>query len=355
LGWFRSSLDSRVELLTVRQLATHTAGLAREGGVRFQHDGYWPSKDELHQAVDTAVVAEPGVRLLYSNYGISVLGDLVASLSGKPHYEYLRDEIFVPLGMESTFCEPDPSTFDELATGYLREDRNGVRPIAPLEKLDAFAAACGSVSTAADMSRYLQFWIEGNEDVLSSQLRNETARTQWYQPDGSVRWGIGTQHWTVGGRDILGHSGLLLGFCPRFGVDLERRRAVVVLANALDAPTIRILEASFRALEKAKNERFGSGAIDRKRAQRFCGEFSNAWAEGMVTCLGDSLIGLYLDDDDVIDQPNTLEIENNAELKVVDGSFASHVGQTVLYDFDRNDQPKSIHYGSYRADWFWPF
>jgi len=45
---------------------------------------------------------EPGSRWVYSNSGYGVLGLVVAKISGQPFSEFLRQRIFIPLGMINT-------------------------------------------------------------------------------------------------------------------------------------------------------------------------------------------------------------------------------------------------------------
>ncbi|HLS78137.1 MAG TPA: serine hydrolase domain-containing protein [Nocardia sp.] len=66
---------------TVRHLLAHASGLAFD---------------------TTEVLAEPGVRRIYSSSGFEVLADFIAGQSGIAFEEYLRESVFVPLGMDSS-------------------------------------------------------------------------------------------------------------------------------------------------------------------------------------------------------------------------------------------------------------
>ena len=51
---------------------------------------------------------EPGTRWSYSNTGYTLLGHVVAKVSGKPFGEFLKERILEPLGMTHSAFEPGP-------------------------------------------------------------------------------------------------------------------------------------------------------------------------------------------------------------------------------------------------------
>ncbi|WP_181787176.1 serine hydrolase domain-containing protein [Streptomyces phytophilus] len=73
---------------TVRHLLAHTSGLGFD---------------------EHRVMAPPGTRRLYSNAGFEVLGDHLAKATDIPLAEYVRDAVFVPLGMAATSLDGSPA------------------------------------------------------------------------------------------------------------------------------------------------------------------------------------------------------------------------------------------------------
>lgn len=104
---------------TVRRIANHTAGLTtfnprnrlsidekiRRYGVLF-----WP----------------PGDHFDYSNLGPQILEDIVARVSGKSYADFVRTEIFSPLGMNRASVGIDPGLQKYAAQRYSSE--HGLRP-----------------------------------------------------------------------------------------------------------------------------------------------------------------------------------------------------------------------------------
>lgn len=74
---------------TVRHLLAHTAGYAFES--------------------DSAVVAKPGTRRIYSNRGIEELARHFGTVSGIPFPEYLAEAVLEPLGLERTELRGSPA------------------------------------------------------------------------------------------------------------------------------------------------------------------------------------------------------------------------------------------------------
>jgi CubicO group peptidase (beta-lactamase class C family) len=91
------------EQVLVRHLFTHTSGLPdmlpddlklRKARV--------PLQRFLDGAVkDTKLSFKPGSRISYQSMGTAIVAEIIQRLSGKPISEYLRREIFEPLGLKS--------------------------------------------------------------------------------------------------------------------------------------------------------------------------------------------------------------------------------------------------------------
>jgi len=91
--------------ITVRQLLTHFGGLRPDLDLKPAWSGYQTGVDK---ALVDVPVAEPGARMIYSDIGFLLLGEIVHKVSGKMLNEYVRDEVYTPLGMtESSFLPPE--------------------------------------------------------------------------------------------------------------------------------------------------------------------------------------------------------------------------------------------------------
>lgn len=141
--------------ITLRDLATHTAGLPREissyppKAPHFTFPSYvvrwaWLQKQQL--------ITPPGTAALYSNVGFDFLGDALAIASSKSYAQLLHDRLIQPLGMWDTTLVP---SFEQCAR-LLR----GPRDEGPCTDTLASGASGGIYSTPADMAKFLQYLLQ---------------------------------------------------------------------------------------------------------------------------------------------------------------------------------------------------
>ncbi|MEO6655504.1 MAG: serine hydrolase domain-containing protein, partial [Pyrinomonadaceae bacterium] len=110
------------------------------------------NKDYLPLFGSDPLEFEPGTKNRYSNAGYVVLGLVIEKISGKSYYDYVRDNIFKPAGMNST----DSYALDELpintAFGYAGTAGARNRNLASLPGRGSSAG--GGYSTATDLLKF---------------------------------------------------------------------------------------------------------------------------------------------------------------------------------------------------------
>jgi D-alanyl-D-alanine-carboxypeptidase/D-alanyl-D-alanine-endopeptidase len=141
--------------ITLLDLATHTAGLPREVSSyprktpHFTFPDYtlrwtWLPKQKL--------VASPGTAALYSNVGFDLLGDALASATGKSYAQLLHERLLQPLGMWDTTLFPSSEQCSRLLQPTGDEG--------PCAATEASGASGGVYSTSADMVKLLQYLLQ---------------------------------------------------------------------------------------------------------------------------------------------------------------------------------------------------
>lgn len=179
---------------TVRHLLAHASGLA------------------MHSA---EVVARPGTRRVYSNYGFTVLAETIQMQSGIDLGRYLTEAVFEPLGMAASRLEGG-----------------------------AAEAGFGAVSTAADLAVFATDLLRPR--TVSAQMHSEATSVQFPGLSGVLPgfgmqrpndWGLGFEirdgkapHWTsdLNSPATFGHFGQTGTF---LWVDPARELALVVLTD----------------------------------------------------------------------------------------------------------------------------
>ncbi len=93
------------QMITVRQLLTHTSGLPAWRPLYILAEG---ERDRVLRVIAAEDLEyQPGTRVVYSDLGFITLGFLLERFTGKQVSELARFEIFEALGLQSTFCNPE--------------------------------------------------------------------------------------------------------------------------------------------------------------------------------------------------------------------------------------------------------
>ena len=225
------------EAITIRHLLTHQGGLIADNSMKDYADGREKAVERL---MTLESLAAPGERMIYSDVGFMVLGELVATVSGQPLDEYTSTHIFQPLGMRETMYSPTSIPADRFAP---TEQRDGHWMRGEVHDPRAFALGrvaghAGLFSTADDLARYAQAMLNGGQLGEVRILQPETvARMTSPQPipGGGLR-GLGWDKrsgYSINRGDLLspsacghgGFTGTALWFDP------EQKLFVIFLSN----------------------------------------------------------------------------------------------------------------------------
>ncbi|MBI4546916.1 MAG: beta-lactamase family protein [Ignavibacteriae bacterium] len=112
------------EKVTTRHLLDMTSGIGDFFGDKFDtapKDKLRKISDFLPLFANDSLLFEPGTQRQYSNGGYIVLGAIIEKVSGQSYYDYVREHIFKPAGMENTESYEADSSVPNLAEGYTRE------------------------------------------------------------------------------------------------------------------------------------------------------------------------------------------------------------------------------------------
>ena len=165
--------------ITVQQLLTHTAGLSNSyrgitqpeflemSAERKRHDTV---ADMVQRLAQLPLNFHPGEHWEYGR-ATDVVGRLVEVMSGQTLDAFLRERIFVPLGMPDTHFYLPQAKLDRFAALY-RPNAAGKIELAESATIESrfvaephvyFSGAGGLVSTARDYFRFHQMMLNGGE------------------------------------------------------------------------------------------------------------------------------------------------------------------------------------------------
>ena len=221
---------------TVRRVASHTAGLPLHSQHFYNGEPYQPPPmDETIRRYGNLITA-PGERWQYSNLGYGLLGYVISRVSGQSYADFMREEVFVPLGMDHTSVHVGPGLEEDQAVKYASEGT----VVPPCDSDSPGAAAI--YSSAHDLIRFAMFHLKNDlpdqEVIISDAALDEMQRpspetgpTEAWEREGSgygIGWFVGV---TEGGLRVVQHSGGTLGVKTILALVPEENLAVAVLSN----------------------------------------------------------------------------------------------------------------------------
>lgn len=237
--------DTYEEPITLWHVLTHTTGF-EDGALGYliveDPDRIMPLAEAMER-YQPVRVNPPGVQTAYSNYATALAGLIVENVSGTPFADYIRENIFEPLGMEdSTFVEPLPEPLaGQMAESYAVEAGRFVEK--PFEIISNFAPAGALSATATDMVRFGQAILNGGE--LDGQRILEVATveqmlTRAFSHDERLTgMALGFYEVDVNGVRLVGHGGDTQWFHSYLGIDQENGLAHFVSFGAPGGSAVR--------------------------------------------------------------------------------------------------------------------
>jgi CubicO group peptidase (beta-lactamase class C family) len=207
-----------LDAITIRHLLKHESGLAADIPRSIRDvERMW--EFIFHEARESA----PGEKMLYSDLGFILLGQIVQNIVGIPLDLYVEETFFQPLGMQRTvFCpldkgfsleeiaptEQDDSWRHRLVHGTVHDEKT--------QLLGGVAGNAGLFSTASDLAIFLRMILNGGE----GHFKPETIALFT-----TLRLGWETFTFAEGAYGHLGFTG------TGMWVDPQRKLGVILLSN----------------------------------------------------------------------------------------------------------------------------
>jgi CubicO group peptidase (beta-lactamase class C family) len=152
LPWFRVASSEASARITVRHLLNQTSGLPENASRGRGAD----STLEAHVRAlsDVELAHPPGTTYEYSSPNYQVLGLIVQEVSGQSFGEYVRQNIFNPLGMDDSFVsQTETQRADTMASGHRYWFGRPVAADLPYE--EGRLPSASLISSSEDMAHYL--------------------------------------------------------------------------------------------------------------------------------------------------------------------------------------------------------
>ena len=221
--------DKPERKITLKHLSTHVSGLPRMPGnfdLSDHEDPYanYSSKEMFEFLNSHKLSRQPGGVDEYSNFAVSVLGQLLSQKQETNYANLLETRIAKPLGMSNTSLKPNADQVKRLAPPH-----DGSLSPAKSWYFDAMAGAGAIRSTIGDMLKFAQANLDPPDSEIGKAIdlafrQQRTSRGYNSTPVG-FGWVINTSTQT------RWHNGQTGGYHSIMFVNRKSNRAVVVLSN----------------------------------------------------------------------------------------------------------------------------
>lgn len=261
LPWFRLRDEFATREIRVNDLLCHRSGLGTFSGDLL----WWGTDYSPKQILQRAAELEPESSFRsaygYSNLMFLAAGEVIAAVSGQSWSDFVRDRILRPLEMNrSTTSVRDLVSLENFASPHKTHlDRS--QPI-PWMNWDAMAAAGGVISSADDMSRWLQVQLRQGELANKQRIFSSGASHEMWQAHTPIKlssapsqrfpsthfraYGLGWALSDYQGLKVVGHGGGYDGMYSQVLMVPEKKLGVVVLTNSMTSITSLL---AYRALD----------------------------------------------------------------------------------------------------------
>jgi CubicO group peptidase (beta-lactamase class C family) len=176
------------ERITIKMLLTHTSGLPdmvpENNDLRKKHA---PLKEFVAATCRTPLLFAPGTQCRYQSMGILLASEIAQRITNMPFRDFLKKEIYSPLGMSQTFLGLGSLKIPDTAQCQVPsdDDWNWNSPY----WRDLGAPWGGAHASAGDVGRFLEFFLHPRDGALKAS----TARTMITNQNQGLnrQWGIG--------------------------------------------------------------------------------------------------------------------------------------------------------------------
>lgn len=255
--------------VTLRHLLTHTSGIKNFTDLPdYPKTMALPATHEemLARFKDRPLEFAPGEKYTYSNSGYYLLGVVIERASGKAYADFLRENIFEPLGMTSTGYDSNSLLIRNRASGY-RMQGDSLVNAAYIDMSVPFAAGA-LYSSVEDLLRWDQAFY--TEKLLTRRSLEEMLTP--FKEERGYGWGVRKRF----DRQVVEHDGGINGFVSSLSRFPADRLTVIVLSNNGSFSTRGIANdltaIAFGAPYKIPEERKAI-ALDARTLEKYVGQY----------------------------------------------------------------------------------
>ena len=230
---------SHKKKITIGHLLSHTSGLPPFKNYSFIQGNMEVVLDSIYNTAPSHNLADTTI---YSDIGIIILGKVIESISGLSLGEFSRQNIFQPLGMNTTMYNPPKEKLHRVVPTEISKNNNLIKGFVHDEnalRMEGVAGHAGLFSTAKDLALFSQMMLNNGiyrwERIFKSEtvklftskssfIKQSSRCFGWDSPSGKASGGVYLSDNSYG---HTGFTGTSLWIDPVNGI------FVILLTNAI--------------------------------------------------------------------------------------------------------------------------
>ncbi|MEN1936366.1 serine hydrolase domain-containing protein [Paenibacillus sp. 102] len=189
IPWFTLKDKEAASKITIKHLLSHSSGISTYSGLSIsdkESKDVNAIKDNVESLSNVVLTAPPGKKHQYSNANFVILGALIEEVTNQTYSDYMKQEVFLPLGMKNAAADNDSAYKKGYLAGY--QSWFGI-PRKSSITYDNGGAPYGYITASAeDMVQYIKFLSgQENADFLTENMMNlyvsphvQTGETRYY-------------------------------------------------------------------------------------------------------------------------------------------------------------------------------
>jgi len=194
------------EKITLRMMVQHRSGIPNLTDTpNFWENPPKSSKEALELVLDLPADFEPGKKYKYSNTNYLLISELIEKTVGYSVFQYIREEILIPLGLKNTYGSIHDVDMDEVMSGYYVGNENDLKDVdygsmlATAEDVGIFLRALndGSLFEEGEQEIYSSIyvydhtgWVPGYQSIAGYHKDLDTVVILFNNSNGKYNWNI---------------------------------------------------------------------------------------------------------------------------------------------------------------------
>lgn len=210
---------SDADKITVKDLLNHTSGL----GV-YQHIG------------NAKIVNEQG-NYFFADINYDLLGQIIENITRSDYSKYIRQQVFVPLGMTQSAADLEGTLDNGIITGYKNYFGFTVESELNYPEKGEWGQPSSEYITSSsyDMGKYLQMYLRGGNGVVTDKSINAMLYDNVSMNDsGYNKYGMGWIYSDEYAETVFNHNGYVENYMSSMYLLPESDLGIVILANTSD-------------------------------------------------------------------------------------------------------------------------